>query len=170
MDGTVVTKEPDAANVAIVPASMNGVTLRDIIGQKDPPRGWVALYGIAPSHDIVYRAKARLPWKFETVVAPLPAGSAEPKKAASEVVKAADGKPCTALRYGDDLLLVSYQGPATMTCGDVTFHGTALLLSCEGDRRKAFMVDGELLQIGGKRLYASAASPARPILVDRPTE
>ena len=78
-------------------------------------------------------------------------------KVESRQVICEDGKTCAAVKCGADLFLFSYDGPAKMSCGDITFHGTALMLSSH----QAYMVDGELLNIGGRQVYASdAPSPA----------
>jgi hypothetical protein len=77
-NGVVATKESEHANVAIIPAQGEDLELLDLIGQKNPVRGWYALLGNHPSHDIVYRCNTRLPRHFETVIQPLPAGDTKP--------------------------------------------------------------------------------------------
>lgn len=163
-DGAVVTTEPEHANVALLPARMQGVEIRDLIGQKEPARGWYALYGISPSHDIVYRTKTDLPWHFETVVEPLPTGRAEPRRVTSQPVQSAAGKSCVALRIGGDLFLLSYEGSTEITCGDVTFHGTALLLRSDGRRYvQADLVDGTSLRIGRRQVFSGEAMSGRTL-------
>jgi len=156
-DGAVVTKELHHANVAILPAQGNSLETLDLIGQKNPPRGWYALYGRVPSHDIVYRCSAELPQHFETVVQPLPAGGAGPMQVESRQVDSENGKMYAALSYGNDLFLISYDGPADMACDDVRFHGTALLLSYDqrGSPVRAYMVDRKLLTIGDRQVFST---------------
>jgi len=165
-DGVVVTRERDHANVAILPAQSNSLEVLNLIGQKNPVRGWYALYGIIPSHDIVYRCSAELPLHFETVVQPLAARETEPMQVKSRQVDGEKGKACAALSCGDDLFLISYDGPADMACGDVRFHGTALLLSFDqrGSLVRAYMVDGKLLTIGDRQVFSTETpTPARSL-------
>lgn len=144
-----VTAEPDAANVAILPAQGDAFEALDVMGQRDPVRGWFALDGIQPSHDIVYSWRGSLPCHFETVIQPLPAGSASPMKVEGRPVSCRGPQSCAAVACGNDLFLISYDGPAEMTCGDVTFHGTALLLERDRGRvLRAYTVDGRELRIG----------------------
>ena len=168
-DGAVITKEPKHANVAILPARGGDFEVLDIVGQKDPVRGWFALYAIVPSHDIIYRVRTELPRHFETVVQPLPAGDGSPITVKALKVASADGKTCAAPSCGDDLFLVSYDGPTEMTCGDVRFSGTTLLLSRDESGRptRAHMVDGRRLRLADKEAFASGTpTPARS--VDQP--
>jgi len=155
--GVVITKEAQHANVAIIPAQGNEFEVLDLIGCKDPVRGWFALYAITPSHDIVYRCSTELPKHFETVVQPLPPGEAEHLKVQSRQVDCKEGKMCAAVKCGNDLLLISYDGPAEMTCEDIKFVGTALLLKFDKSSRadKAYMVDAKLLTIGGKQIFST---------------
>jgi hypothetical protein len=153
-DQSVVTTEPDAANVAILPAHGGGCKVLDLIGQTNPVRGWYAFYGIIPSHDIVYRWRGPLPRHFETVIQPLPAGQAHPMKVKTQPVTCAGKQTCAAVACGDDLFLISYDGPAEMRCGEVEFQGTALLLARggKGRARHASAVDGRALRVGGQPL------------------
>lgn len=161
-DRTVVTTEKDAANVAILPAEGAGWDVLDLVGQKNPVRGWCALYGIQPSHDIVYRRRARLPIHFETVVQPLPAGMARPMRVEALPVSCRGAQTCAAVACGDDLLLLSYDGAAEMRCGDVEFRGTALLLRRDPQGRplRAFAVDGADVRVGGGALPAGVIENA----------
>ncbi|MCX7045284.1 MAG: alginate lyase family protein [Candidatus Sumerlaeota bacterium] len=159
--GRVVTKERDSANVAILPAQGAEFETLDLVGQKNPVRGWYAMYGIQPSHDIVYRRRAKLPQHFETVIQPLPAGktqhiTVEPLQSNTQTTQT-----CAALACGNDLFLISYDGPTDISCDGVQFSGTALLLQRDEQRRplQAFMVDGKSLMIGGKSVF-SPQTPA----------
>lgn len=119
---------------------------------------WFALFGIQPSHQIVYRRQTALPVRFETVLQPLPAGRATPLRVQNRAlidVRPADAK-CTAIACGNDLLLLSYTGPAQLTCGAIRFHGTTALVTCDqaGTPQTAMLVDGERLEIAGKPVYS----------------
>jgi len=165
-DGVVITKEKEFANVAIIPAQGGSLEVLDLIGQKDPVRGWFALYAIEPSHDIVYRSRGKLPRHFETVIQPLPAGDAAPMKVRTLEIKASDGASCAALSCGNDLFLLSYDGPTEMTCGEIRFHGTALLLDCvlSGRPVRAHMVDGRRLRLADKEAFSTdSPTPARTL-------
>jgi len=165
-NGVVVTKESDHANIAIIPAQGVDFDVLDLIGEKNPVRGWYALLGNQPSHDIVYHCNTQLPRHFETVVQPLPAGDTQPMNVESRQVICEEGKTCAALKCAGDLFLISYDGPTEMSCGNIRFHGTALMLryNADGDPCQAYLVDGELLNIGGRQVYASdKPSPARTI-------
>jgi hypothetical protein len=159
-DGAVLTREPGHSNVAILPAQREDLEVLDLVGQKDPVRGWYALYGIVPSHDIVYRRRRTLPQHFQTVVQPLLAAGNAPMTVEPLDVTGSDARTCAALRCGPDLFLLSYDGPSEMTCGDVRFHGTALLLR-DG---RAFMVDARSLAVGNRAILAKdAPRPAQSI-------
>ena len=165
-NGAVVTTERKHANVAVLPAQGADLQVLDLVGQKDPVRGWFALYGIVPSHDIVYRCRGELPRHFETVVQPLPPGEAEPMRVQSLDVCSDSGQMCAAVRCGRDLFLVAYDGPTDMVCQGVCFSGTALLLCRDEQGRptRAHMVDGTALAIGGHEVFATRApSPARTL-------
>ncbi len=164
-NNSVVTKETDHTNVAILPAQGERFETIDIIGQTDPVRGWFALFAITPSHDIIYRCHQQLPLHFETVIQALPPGEHEIKKVQSSQVISEQSATCAALTYDDDLFLISYDGPEEMTCGEVRFHGTALLLRTDeggGGYTQAFMVDGEQLTINGELVFSTEnPTPAR---------
>jgi hypothetical protein len=153
-DQSVVTAEPGAANVAILPAHGAGCQVFDLIGQANPVRGWYAFYGIIPSHDIAYRWRGPLPRHFETVIQPLLTSRARPMKVAARPVTCAGKQSCAAVACGDDLFLISYDGPAEMRCGEVEFQGTALLLARDGQGRALYAsaVDGRALRVGGQPL------------------
>ncbi len=151
-DGTVVTEEADYANVAIIPVDGRRLEVLDFIGQDDPPRGWSALYGITPSHDIVYRYEGRLPAHFETVIQPLPEGRAPmPMKAIGQEATCRTGQTVAGLTCGDDLVLLSYDDPAEIVCGGVAFHGRALVLR-DGE---AHMVSAKSLVVDGDTVFSS---------------
>lgn len=164
--GVVVTQEAKHANIAIIPAKAEGLEVLDLIGRKDPVRGWYALYGLIPSHDIVYRCRTELPRHFETVVQPLPPGYTQPMKVESRQVNCEEGKTCAALKCASDLFLICYDGPTEMSCADIRFHGTALMLTLDASRRpvQALMVDGRALSIGGNQVFSTdTPMPARSI-------
>jgi hypothetical protein len=102
-DGSAVTCETDHANVAILPASRQQQQILQLVGQKNPVRGWYALYGIVPSPDLVYRSPVELPAQFATVVQPLPPGEAEPLHVRSCEVTVGGGGPAIGVDCGDDL-------------------------------------------------------------------
>lgn len=165
-NGTLVTKESKHANVAILPAQGENLEVLDLIGQKNPVRGWYALYGVQPSHNVVYRCRAELPRHSETVVQPLPPGDAEPMDVRALEVTSENGITCAGVSCGDDLLVVSYDGSAEMTCGNIRYHGTALLMrrDASGKPTRANMVDGKLLSIDGKEIFSTeTTTPARSI-------
>lgn len=165
-DGSVVTRESNDANVAILPADIEGCEVLDLIGQKNPVRGWYSAFAIAPSHDIVYRRRTTLPCHFETVVQPLSPGDATPLVVRRLDAVGSDGKTCVAIACGEDCLLISYDGPAEIQCESIRFSGTALLLSRDAKGRplRAHLVDGRSLSIDGRELFASdTPAPARTL-------
>jgi len=142
----------------------------------------IPLPSIIRSHDIVCRCRTALPRHLETVIEPLPPGRAIATKVATLPVRSLHGKTYAALRCGQDLLLLSYDGPAAMTCGDVDFDGTALLLESRAKSphralaanvvwvaaplesranlpHRALMIDGRRLTLRGTVAYST----------DRPT-
>ncbi|MCX6902890.1 MAG: alginate lyase family protein [Verrucomicrobia bacterium] len=162
-DRSVITTESNAANVAILPVQGGEYEALDLIGRKNPVRGWFALLGVQPSHDIVYRWRGRLPRHCETVIQPLPAGEARPLTVASRTVTCGGPQTCAAVACGGDLFLIAYDGPAEMRCEDVEFHGTALLLERDPQGRplRASTVDGNLLRVGGRLLRSVVVEERR---------
>jgi hypothetical protein len=160
-DCVVVTREREHPNVAIIPAQVEGVEVLDFVGKKNPHRGWYSLDGIQPSHDIVYRSFKHLPVHFETVVQPLPAGDGMPMKVTSIPAECESGKDVAAIVCGEDLILVSYNGPAKIKCRDVNFEGSVLFLQygSNGKGSQAHMVDGRALSIGDKKLFSTDTPP-----------
>ena len=51
---------PDQTDVTLV-SSREGVEPTSCCGQEHPPRGWTALYGEQPSHDVHYTGRVELP-------------------------------------------------------------------------------------------------------------
>jgi len=151
-DHSVVTVEKEAANVAILPARGRDLEVLDLIGQKDPVRGWFSVCGIQPSHDIVYRWRGQLPRHFETVVQPLLGDKAKPMVVEARPVTCRGSQTCAAVACGSDLFLLSYDGPAEMECGDIRFQGTALLLERDQQGRvvHVFAVEGRELRVDGR--------------------
>ena len=81
-------------------------------------------------------------------------------------VECEGSKQVAAIACGDDLLLLSYDGPAKMKCRNVSFEGTALLLrrDAKGAETYAHMVDGRHLSIRGKGVFSTdAPTPARSV-------
>jgi hypothetical protein len=155
-DGSVVTRESEHANVAILPAGREEQQVLQLVGRKNPVRGWYALYGIVPSPDLVYRSQVELPAQFATVVQPLPPGDAEPMHVQPRDVTVRGGGPAIGVECGGDLFLLSYDGAAEMESGDIAFHGTALLLRRTPDgTRQAWMVDGQRLSLGDMEVFAT---------------
>ena len=67
------------------------------------------------------------------------------------------GGPAIGVECGDDLFLLSYDGPAEMRSGEVAFHGTALLLRRTPDgRRLAWMVDGRRLSLDRREVFTTS--------------
>jgi hypothetical protein len=164
-NGVALTKERGHANVAIIPAQGDAQVL-DLIGQKNPVRGWFALYGIQPSHDIVYRRRTKLPARFEFVLEPLPPGQSKLAPVTPRDLASKEGNACSALAYGRDLFLICYDGPAEMTCADVQFQGTALLLRRDTRALRAYMVDGKRLALAGRQVFSSETpAPAQVVEV-----
>ncbi|HEO69718.1 MAG TPA: alginate lyase family protein [Candidatus Hydrogenedentes bacterium] len=157
-DGAVITREEDVANVAILPAQSDGIEVTSHIGTQSPVRGWYSLYGRLPSPEVVYTCRTQLPKTFQTVIQPLPPGSDTVPMAARAVeVECPDSQACAGLRCGDDLFLLSYTGTAEITCEDVRFAGTALLIrrNASGRATLAHMVDGKRLELAGKKCTPS---------------
>jgi hypothetical protein len=126
-------------------------------------RGWYALFGIQPSHDIVYRCRAESGRHFETVLQLLPPGKTAPMVVQSLPITCNGPGTCAAVKAGRDLFLLSYDGPAEMACDQIRFHGTALLLTYDeaGRPARADMLDGQRLTIDGKEVVLPASpSPA----------
>jgi hypothetical protein len=165
-DLAAITREPEHSNVAILPSEKQGWTVLDLIAQKNPVRGWYAAFGIVPSHDVVYRRRTELPYHFETVIQPLPTGTALPLEVRRLEATCPEGKGCAALACGADRFLVSHDGPTEIHCGAIRFSGTALHLTCspEGRPLQAHLVDGKSLSIEGRTFFSTASpSPARTL-------
>ncbi|HOZ48379.1 MAG TPA: alginate lyase family protein [Candidatus Hydrogenedentes bacterium] len=157
-DGVVVTREVSAGNVALLPLEGARFELHDYIGQERPVRGWYALEGKVPSHDVVYACDTDLPSTFATVIQPLAPGRTDDVRIVEpEVVRVSGSQACVAFWHGNDLFLLSYEGPAEMTCGPIHFKGTALLLRCDSGRRprQALALDATRLDVSGASMLKS---------------
>jgi hypothetical protein len=171
-DGAAITDQSGYSNVAILPADMQGCEVLDLVGQRNPVRGWYAAFGIVPSHDVVYRRSRVLPCHFETVIEPLLKGTASPLNVRRLEARYPEGRLCAALACGADRFLVSYDGPAEIECGAIRFSGTALHLTCslEGRPLQARLVDGKSLSIDGRALFSTdTPSPALTLNLQAPT-
>ncbi len=71
LEGNVVRSANEGvANVAIVPVPPHPGVVRVETGQRKPVRGWFALYGEHPAHDVTYEAQAELPLALDVVLWP----------------------------------------------------------------------------------------------------
>jgi hypothetical protein len=95
--------EPGLANIALIPAEFDGLKVRDECGQGEPRvRGWTALYGRQPSHDVTYTRRGTLPMILNGVLFPMPPGATE-----LPLVTAIDVQSDGALASG---LVVEFEG------------------------------------------------------------
>ena len=124
----VEERAPDLANVALIPVSSEPMGVRIESGQLDPVRGWPALYGKQPAHDVTYTLRRELPLALPVVLWPQAAGqSALPPVAPASVE--ADGADVVGVQIsggqGEDLLILSREAARVRWSGGV-FHGQAL--------------------------------------------
>ena len=84
-----------------------------------------------------------------------------PMKVTSIPAECESGKDVAAIVCGEDLILVSYNGPAKIKCRDVNFEGSVLFLQygSNGKGSQAHMVDGRALSIGDKKLFSTDTPP-----------
>ncbi len=136
-NGVVRSAEPNRANVALVPAYRQ-FDVRIETGQLNPVRGWSALYGKQPSHDVTYSVRATLPETLPVVLWPQPAGQnalpqVKSEKACPERSRRVKGErgggvPLRVLTaHADDLFILATQ-PMEMAWQDWRFDGQALWL------------------------------------------
>jgi len=129
MDDRLIARsvEPGRANVALIPAEFDGLEVRDECGQGEPMvRGWTALYGQQPSHDVTYTRRGTLPMVLNVVLFPMPPGATElPRVEAIDVQS--DGALASGLvvefegrRY---IFLISDDGPRRMKGAGVECTG-----------------------------------------------
>ena len=119
------TQERDKANIALVPADRDGLTVRVVKGQEDPVQGWIPRENHRAVPTPIYEKTGPCPQSFVTLLVPYPAG--RPLPASAEVLDA--GKPrheavAVAMHVGEseDLLLYSHDGPAQLAAGDLAAH------------------------------------------------
>jgi hypothetical protein len=154
-NGVAATSEDSAGNVAVIPVDMEGVTVRDECGQSDPVRGWYALYGIQPSHDITYAVRAPLPVMSADVIWPWGPGPAElpvvERMAVQHDAETAIGLTVTHDR-GMDLVCLSFAGPALLKTERITADAELAFarLSPDGSVRRAYGVGARKVEVDGR--------------------
>ncbi|MCD6289926.1 MAG: alginate lyase family protein, partial [Anaerolineae bacterium] len=128
-NGIVRSAEPGLGNIALIPVSSKRPGVRIETGQTDPVRGWAALYGKQPAHDVTYTIRTMLPTTLPTVLWPQPPGRESLPQVTPVTVEAEEGPPPVALQIiaGEttDLIILATQ-PTSVAWSEGTFTGQML--------------------------------------------
>lgn len=155
------TQEQEKANLALVPADRDGLTVRVVKGQEDPVQGWIPRENHRAVPTPIYEKTGPCPRTFTTLLVPYPAGAA--LLAEAEVLDV--GKPrheavAVSMKVGEseDVLLYSYDKPATLKANEVSADARLALVRKLGDGQwSAALMDGTRLSIRG--LSAETGEP-----------
>jgi hypothetical protein len=163
-NGIVRSAEPDWANIALIPAfaARARPSVRIETGLLDPAsgaRGWAALYGKQPVHDVTYTVRATLPLALPMVLWPQAAGQGVLPRAQRINIDANRGQPIAltvATPNHNDLFIIAAE-PTEMRWNDGEFHGQAVWVrqAVAGKVRSVAAIHTRQLVIMGKTLLAS---------------
>ncbi|GAB4558889.1 MAG: hypothetical protein Kow0047_04340 [Anaerolineae bacterium] len=154
--GLVASAEPDLANVALISVWDGQPGVRIETGQMDPVRGWAALYGKQPAHDVTYSVRTTLPLTLPVVLWPHGLGddalpevrrvSVEPEAQAAAIEVATD-------RWHD--LFVIAREPTIVRWASGSLEGQALWarLERETGARSITAVRAKALHLDGKEIF-----------------
>ncbi len=126
--GIVRSAEPALANIALIPAFPARPAVRIETGQLDPVRGWAALYGKQPAHDVTYSVHVGLPATLPVVLWPLAPGREELPQAIPVALEAEDGHAVALqvrAQHTQDLFILAAH-PTAIRWDKGTFNGQAL--------------------------------------------
>ncbi len=127
-NGVVRSAEPELGNVALIPAFPERPGVRVETGQLDPVRGWAALYGKQPAHDVTYTLHTTLPAALPVVLWPQPAGQPSLPRVAPVVAQAEEGHPVALEVTTDEAvdLFILATKPVSVRWEGGAFDGQAL--------------------------------------------
>ena len=146
---SVRTLVPDAANLLVIPADRDGLTVEVVKGREEPVQGWVPRAKHRPIPTPVYRKTGPPPQTFVTLLVPLATGE-EPALAAELLDTGLPRSEAVALRVSDpdstDTLLYAFDEPRSMEAGGIRADARLALVRrpAEGEIVTAAM-EGKLL-------------------------
>jgi len=136
----VRTQEEGRANLALVPADRDGLTVRIVKGQEEPVQGWIPRENHRAVPTPIYEKTGPCPQTFTTLLVPYPAG--RPLPASAELLDV--GAPqqeavavATKVGESEDVLLYCYDEPARLTVQALATNARLALLRKQGEGRWA---------------------------------
>lgn len=149
--GGVRSANDGVGDIAILPASDVNWKVRDECGQRDPFRGWSALYGEVPSHDITFELEAELPLTLGVVLWPVGLGSSALPQVSTAPLEVRGGGRAISLEVRksevrDRFLFAARE--AAVTSGEIAFRGEALWI-----REREGLDRVQIAGVGGEALY-----------------
>ncbi|HEY64967.1 MAG TPA: hypothetical protein G4O02_10400 [Caldilineae bacterium] len=159
-NGVVRSAEPKMGNIALIPVFPKRPGVRIETGQLDPVRGWAALYGKQPAHDVTYTVRTTLPAALPVVLWPLPAGQTALPRVTPVAVQAEEGHPVALKVTTDeaaDLFVLAPQ-PASVRWDEGAFDGQALWVRRDpsGAIRHIAAVRASTLTLTGQTILKAA--------------
>ncbi|HJN17004.1 MAG TPA: alginate lyase family protein, partial [Armatimonadota bacterium] len=145
---TVISRVPDAANLALIPIDTDGLTVDVVKGQDEPVQGWIPRAKHRQIPTPIYEKTGPCPQLFATLMVPLAAGE-ELDVSAELLDVGAPRHEALGVRVtrGDasDTILYSFDGPRAMDAGGVRANAQlAIVRDGDGDAR-ASALRGEVL-------------------------
>jgi hypothetical protein len=124
----IVTRDEGLANLAILPVDPEGLEVRAQKGETSPAVGWYGVLGEFPAWDVTLQHKKRFPARLDVVLFPMAPG----EESRPRVYRLRADEKVTAFRIVgeglDDTFVLCEEGAGSVTVGDLTFEGRALLL------------------------------------------
>jgi hypothetical protein len=124
----VVTQEAELGNLAILPVDTDGLDVRAQKGETSPAIGWYGVYGEFPAWDVTLERRTVLPARMDAVLFPLMPG----ETAYPTITRLRTDAQVTAFRIQgadiDDTFILCEEGSGSVTVGDITCEGRALLV------------------------------------------
>ncbi len=150
----IVTHDAGLANLAIIPAAAEGLTVRAQKGETSPAIGWYGVLGENPAWDVTLECKKTLPARLDVVLFPLAPGQTE----YPTVRRLRADAQVTALRITgagvDDNFVLCEEGAGLVNVYGISFEGRALLL--RRPSLQAMAVAPVTLRVDGRALDWSA--------------
>ena len=131
----ILTREEGLANLAILPVDADGLQVRAQKGETSPAVGWYGVLGEFPAWDVTLECQRVLPARLDVVLFPMAPG----EHARPTVHRLRADEHVTAFQITgegiDDTFVLCEDGAGSVTIGDLTFEGRALLLRREPEIR-----------------------------------
>jgi hypothetical protein len=147
----ILTQDKGLANLAILPVDVDGLEARAQKGETSPAVGWYGVLGEFPAWDVTLECRKTLPARMDVVLFSMRPG--EDTRPTVHRLRA-DERVTVFQITGegiDDTFVLCEEGTGTVTVGDVTFEGRALLLRRQPELQ-ALAVDAKSVTVAGLAL------------------